>query len=242
MFFSSRYSIAGSGLLKGFTDVHSHLLFGVDDGISVEEDSLSALAYLEGQGVEAVWLTPHIMDDMPNATAKLMERFGELEASYKGAVKLRLGAEYMLDGLFIQRLEGRDLLPLEGGRLLVETSMSQPHVAALGMLDMIRNSGYKPLLAHPERYTYMEMADYRRYKDAGVEFQLNLPSLCGIYGPQPQEKARKLLRDGLYDLAGSDMHSLSLQRRVYDSLCLTKKEVNALEVLVDKNRRMAGKV
>ena len=116
--------LSRSGLLKGMVDCHSHLLPGVDDGVQSMEESLQILREMEQQGIRRVWLTPHIMEDIPNETLALQRKFWELLQQYRGAVELKLAAEYMLDNLFEERLEKEDLLLLEEGKrfLLVETS------------------------------------------------------------------------------------------------------------------------
>lgn len=116
--------LSRSGLLKGMVDCHSHLLPGVDDGVQSMEESLQILREMEQQGIRRVWLTPHIMEDIPNETLALQRKFRELLQQYRGAVELKLAAEYMLDNLFEERLEKEDLLLLEEGKrfLLVETS------------------------------------------------------------------------------------------------------------------------
>lgn len=207
--FRKTITFARSGILKGMTDCHSHLLPGVDDGVGTLDESLRILDMMEKHGVRKVWLTPHIMEDIPNTTAHLRERFAELQASYSGRVELHLAAENMLDGLFEERLEKNDLLPLgeNGDHLLVETSCFSPPMDLYGILERIKAKGYHPVLAHPERYGYMEKEEYRRIKDMGVKLQLNLFSIVGAYGKHIQEKAEQLLKFGVYDLIGSDLHS-----------------------------------
>lgn len=198
--------------LDGFVDWHSHILPGVDDGISELEDSLEVLGIYETLGIKEVWLTPHIMEDIPNTPDKLRERFGILKDAYTGGVKLNLAAENMIDSLFMERLASGDLLTIgnEGNTLLVETSYFNAPMKFYETLELIRKKGYNPLLAHPERYYYIDnMATYRRLKDMGVRFQLNLMSLTGHYGPQVKDKAQKLLAEGCYDRAGTDLHSLA---------------------------------
>ncbi len=204
------------GMLEGFTDWHSHLLPGVDDGVRTLEESLEALRLYEGAGVREVWLTPHVMEDCPNGTSFLRGRFSELLSSYAGGVRLRLASENMLDALFSERLESGDLLPLgDGGvHLLVETSFFNPPVGLDDLLRRVMSRGYRPVLAHPERYAYMGMRDYRRLRGLGVMLQLNLPSLAGLYGGPVRGKAESLLRAGMYDLAGTDTHSPDLLRRL----------------------------
>ena len=206
--FRKRVSLQDSGIFSGFTDWHSHILPGVDDGVRTMGESLEILRLYEKLGVRSVWLTPHIMEDIPNTTAHLRERFAELQASYSGSVELHLAAENMLDGLFEERLEKNDLLPLgeNGDHLLVETSCFSPPMDLYGILERIKAKGYHPVLAHPERYGYMEKEDYQTLKKLGIEFQLNLFSLIGTYGRSVQRKAEWLLKNNMIAYRGSDIH------------------------------------
>ena len=148
------------------------------------------------------------MEDIPNTTVHLRERFAELQASYSGSVELHLAAENMLDGLFEERLEKNDLLPLgeNGDHLLVETSCFSPPMDLYGILERIKAKGYYPVLAHPERYGYMEKEEYQMLKKFGIEFQLNLFSLVGTYGRSVQRKAEWLLKNNMIAYRGSDIH------------------------------------
>lgn len=206
--FKKRISLKDSGIFDGFTDWHSHILPGVDDGVQTMEESLEILRLYEELGVKSVWLTPHIMEDIPNTTVHLRERFAELQAAYKGNVKLHLAAENMLDNLFEERLEKNDLLPLgeNGDHLLVETSYFNPPMGLNNILLRIKAKGYYPLLAHPERYIYMGESDYQRLKDMGVKFQLNLPSIVGMYDDRIKKKAMLLLNEKVITCMGTDIH------------------------------------
>lgn len=179
---------------RGFTDWHSHILPGVDDGVQTIEEALQILAEYERLGIKEVWLTPHIMEDIPNTTCHLRNRFTELQVAYGGHVTLHLAAENMLDKLFEERLEQNDLIPLgkDGKHLLVETSYFNPPIGLQNILLRIKAKGYYPVLAHPERYLYMEDDDYKRLKSMNIKFQLNLFSLHGLYGKDIQKKAYKL--------------------------------------------------
>lgn len=208
--FRKRISLADSGIFRGFTDWHCHLLPGVDDGVRTTEESLQILSLYEQLGVKEVWLTPHIMEDMPNTTSALKAHFEELKTVYQGNIALHLASENMLDNLFEERLAKNDLLPLgkDGKHLLVETSYFNPPMGLSNILQRIKAKGYYPVLAHPERYVYMDEPDYRQLKDMGVRFQFNLFSLVGAYGTGVRKKAEWLLKNSFYDLTGSDTHGL----------------------------------
>ena len=278
--FSKKRTIAQSGILAGCTDHHSHILPGVDDGVESMDEALRILATYEAAGVKELWLTPHIMEDIPNTPDKLRARFAELTARYKGSITLHLAAEYMIDNLLRSLLmnchsvtnncpsfergtsnagsiaegvqetntklrpasegrwheqsevtkgsstnnncpsfergtsnagsieEGVTLLPIgtKGNHLLVETSYFNPPMRLHETLRQIKSLGYHPLLAHPERYMYMDEEEYIRLHQEGVKFQLNLPSICGGYGNTVKKRAQWLLKKGLYDVIGSDTH------------------------------------
>lgn len=222
-----------SGLFNGFVDNHSHILPGVDDGIRTVKDSLSVLRYYQEIGVSEVWLTPHIMEDMPNKPDDLRSIFADLEekARQEGiTVTLHLGAENMLDSLFAERLAADDLLPIgnDGNTLLVETSYYSAPVGFYSLISDIREKGYRIVLAHPERYQYMEESTYEKLKGMGLQFQLNLNSLSGMYGPDAQTRAHYLLQQKYYNLVGTDLHNLSAFRHYITQRCLTKRQIRLI--------------
>ena len=207
-------TLADSGIFRGFTDWHSHILPGVDDGVQTMEEALQILKKYEELGVREVWLTPHIMEDIPNTTAHLKERFNELQATYQGHVTLNLASENMLDNLFEERLAKNDLLPVgeHKDHLLVETSYFNPPMGLYDILQHIQSKGYYPVLAHPERYMYMDEDGYKKLKFMNVKFQLNLFSFMGLYGKEVQKKANVLQKAGMYDYVGTDLHRLEILR------------------------------
>lgn len=209
-FFRKKHSLADAKVFQGATDWHCHILPGVDDGIRTMQESLQVLAYYEQIGIKDVWLTPHILEDIPNTTQLLRERFGELQREYHGGIGLHLAAENMVDDLFLERLEAGDVLPLgpQADHLLVETSYMQPPLDLYGTLRKIKAKGFVPVLAHPERYAYMSTRDYVTLKEMGCMFQLNVLSLTGNYGTTAMRKAQEMLSRGMYDLCGTDLHSL----------------------------------
>jgi len=204
-------SLKDSGVFTGLTDWHSHVLPGVDDGIQTIEDSIEVLRHFEDLGVKTLWLTPHIMEDYPNTTASLKNLYEQLKKAWDGNLQLRLASENMLDCLFEERLAASDLLPIgnQADHLLVETSYFSAPMGFDNILNSIMSAGYYPLLAHPERYNYMDEKDYSRLKEKGVKMQLNYVSLVGGYGETARKKAIWLLQNGCIDVIGSDIHRLS---------------------------------
>jgi tyrosine-protein phosphatase YwqE len=228
--FRTRQTYPSSGLLQGLTDWHSHLLPGVDDGVATLDETLRILALYEAQSIADVWFTPHIMEDIPNTTAQLRARFAEVTSAYDGPIRLHLAAEYMLDNLFATRLAAGDLLPLgDDAHLLVETSYFNAPLGMASTLRAIQQAGYHPVLAHPERYTYMQEADYHDLRhNRQVLFQLNLYSLLGMYGRTAQQKARWLLREGYIDRVGTDTHRIEQVEGAWAAKELEKKDVEIL--------------
>ena len=227
-FMKRKQSLLQSGVLQGATDRHSHILYGVDDGAKTLEDALAVLAYDEEIGISEVWCTPHVMEDVPNTTEALKQRFAELQAAYTGHVKLHLAAEYMLDTLFEERFNAGDLLTMEDDTLLVETSTWNPPADMTGTLRKIQKAGYRPLLAHPERYRYLTDAGYERLHKMGIHFQLNLGSLVGYYGETAMRKAHELLEKGWYSEIGSDCHRLATTKEQYNREVLQKECIKHL--------------
>lgn len=225
--FQKKQTLAESGILRGMTDYHSHLLPGVDDGVQTVEESLAILRLYEQLGIREVWFTPHIMEDIPNTTAGLRTRFEQFQKNYTGNIRLHLAAEYMLDNLFKERLAHRDLLPIgeEGNHLLVETSYFNPPMDLYGMMEKIKSAGFIPVLAHPERYTYMGGKEYHRLKEAGVMFQSNLPSLVGGYGNPVKKKVEELYSKAMINLYGTDTHTLSSFNRIISFRTLLIKNI-----------------
>lgn len=167
---------------------------------------------MSGWGGMEVWLTPHIMEDMPNTTTlHLRERFAELRTAYKGKMALNLASENMLDNLFEERLNKNDLLPIgkDGRHLLVETSYFNPPMGLQNILLRIKAKGYFPILAHPERYVYMSKSDYQQLRSMNIQFQLNQFSLLCSYGKEVKKKALMPQKLRVYDYVGTDLHRLT---------------------------------
>lgn len=229
---------------QGVTDVHCHLLPGVDDGFSSTEKSLHALKKLEERGVKRMILTPHFMKDYPeNNRESISEQFNafKAEAETVSGIQLRLGAEYMLDACFMNHYKQGFLTLDEGGtHVLCETSYLMYEQNITEMLYEIMCDGFQPVIAHPERYEYAVKDNYFRWKDKSYKFQLNLLSLAGAYGTPAAVKSRYLLKEGMYDYVGSDMHGVGNFRKFLPNVRLTKKDTERLELLLENNKKLFG--
>lgn len=226
--FKKKLSLVSTGIFTDFKDCHSHILPGVDDGVDTMEHALSILEYYETLGVQSVKCTPHIMEDIPNTTEALKARFEELKAAYKGPIELSLAAEYMLDPLFVKRLEDDDLLFWNENTktVLVETTSYKEPENFNEIIALMNKKGYKILLAHPERYEYMDTERIWELKRFGLKFQLNVMSLVDAYGGMSVQKAQWGIVNGIYSCYGSDIHSLNYFRHMVNRKTLDSKWVD----------------
>ena len=230
------------GFFQGACDVHCHLLPGVDDGFSTLEKSLHALKKLEEHGIRKMVLTPHFMKDYPdNDRASITSQFEAYKAAAAQVcgIELRLGAEYMLDACFMNHFaQGFLTLDKAGKHVLCETSYLMYEHNISEMLYEVMCAEYQPVIAHPERYEYAVLDNYYRWKNKRFKFQLNLLSLAGAYGGPAVEKSHFLLKEGMYDFVGSDMHGLSNFERFLPQLRLTTKEIDKLGELIENNKKL----
>ena len=198
-------------LLK--TDMHSHLLPGIDDGSPDLATSLRLIKGMVDLGYTKLITTPHIMWDMyKNTPDKIQEKLEILRAAVKENginVEIHAAAEYFLDEYVEQLLRKNEpLLPISGKMVLVEFSLAYPSHSLKDILFEMQMQGYLPVVAHPERYIYLEHARdfYDELKDIGCLFQLNLLSLGNHYGKSVHELAQYLIKKEYYDLVGTDLH------------------------------------
>lgn len=195
------------------TDMHSHLLPGIDDGSPDMETSLNLIREMRGLGYTKLITTPHIMWDMyKNTRDIILQKLDEVRAAVKAEgieVELHAAAEYFLDdhveGLLKQKAP---LLTVSGRKVLTEFSLAYPAHGLKDVLFEMQMQDYQPIIAHPERYVYLEKNKdfYEELRDIGCLFQLNLLSLGGYYGKSTQVLAEYLLKKGYYDLVGTDLH------------------------------------
>jgi tyrosine-protein phosphatase YwqE len=227
---------------SGACDVHCHLLPGVDDGFATAEKSLQALKRLEAKGVAKMILTPHFMKDYPlNDRERITTEFEafKAQAAESCGIELHLAAEYMLDACFMDHFkQGFLTLDKAGTHVLCETSYLMYEHGITEMIYEVMCADIQPVIAHPERYEYANRGNYFRWKDKNYKFQLNLLSLAGAYGGPAVEKSHYLLKEGLYDYIGSDMHGLDNFRRFLPEIRLKAKEIDAIAQLLENNKTL----
>ncbi len=194
-------------------DMHSHLLPGIDDGSPDIATSLKLIKGMMELGYTKLVTTPHIIWDMYKNTSEIILQKLELVREAVKAeglnVEINAAAEYFLDDHVEKLLKNNSpLLTISGNMVLVEFSLAYPSHGLKDILFEMQMQNYQPVIAHPERYIYLEQNKefYEELKDIGCLFQLNLLSLSGHYGKSAQELSNHLLKKKYYDLVGTDLH------------------------------------
>lgn len=206
------------GLSILVTDMHSHVLPGLDDGAETVTHSIELLRELRALGYRKLVMTPHIMGDFYKNTPEAIK--SALVAVQRAAteaditdVELQCAAEYYLDEWFGQRLDRDDDLLTFGGAkryLLFETSYINEPFNLAETVFRLQSMGYQPVLAHPERYTYFygRFDDLKKIRENGALLQLNLNSLAGYYSSGAKRVAEKLIDAQMVDMVGTDAHNI----------------------------------
>jgi protein-tyrosine phosphatase len=209
LFFKKSAPILSDLIPANYVDIHSHLLPGIDDGAKNIEDTISLLTSLKNIGFSQFITTPHsitgIWDNTPISIASKLEETKLLI----NETNLKAAAEYMMDSFFFERIKKEEqLLTLKENYVLVEMSYLNAPIQLYDIIFEIQIQGYKPILAHPERYLFYNnnFEEFHKLKKNGCLFQLNLLSATGYYGVGVTKIAQKLLDAHLYDFVGSDVH------------------------------------
>lgn len=221
------------------TDMHSHLLPGIDDGSTGVNNSIELIKGLQELGFKKFITTPHIFWDMYKNDATTIESARlalekEME-SIEMITPLLTAAEYYLDDYFDGLLEkNTPLLTIKDMMVLVEFSFIAPSANFKQQLFQLQIKGYQPVLAHPERYLYLanNKKMFDEMKNSGCLFQLNLLSLTGYYGKPTADLAHYLIKMNYIDLLGTDLHHL----RHLEALRLSPDIMAPISTLLDSGR------
>ena len=223
----SETKIRGLGKLNFLEiDIHNHLLPGIDDGSQTVDQSLELIQGISELGLNKFICTPHIMEGVhPNTKSTISNAHASLSKALKdkgSKVEVFAAAEHMIDGGLASIISKDNLCVMPGGYVLIEMSYLSESQALFQTIFDIQSLGYKPILAHPERYNYyhMNFDMYKRIKDTGCLLQLNLLSISRYYGIDVKSAAMTMIKSGMYDFVGTDLHH--------------ERHLQALQDLVDK--------
>lgn len=196
------------------TDIHSHLLPDLDDGVKSIEESGALIQQFIDLGYRKLITTPHIMSDFyrnePNQIQEKLNSVNKYLKDNQVDITLESAAEYYLDEMLISKVHNAESLLTFGSKyLLFETNfLTEPFQLNEFIFSAI-TQGYRPVLAHPERYQYL-VNDFKKVEDLrnrGVLFQINIPSIVGVYSKPIQKLAVQLIDKGWVEFLGSDCHN-----------------------------------
>ncbi len=194
-------------------DLHSHVLPGLDDGSPSLDESLKMLREMEKIGFRKIITTPHVISALyPNTKEQILGQLYHLQDSIRQEgiqLELEASGEYHMDYEFPGKVQEGEVIPFgKKNYLLIELPFMKPSFSIEEILYQTQLSGYKPVIAHPERYVWLmgKMKLYDGLKNRGLFFQLNLNSLSGLYGFPAKLAANQLIDAGMIEFAGSDAH------------------------------------
>lgn len=224
---------------SGYVDIHSHTLCGVDDGAHDIGETKFLLQSMIDLGFSKVITTPHTIAYIhSNTTEGILNTYKDVKEQLPLETEhlhYSVSSEYMIDENFQERVKGDDLLPLKDKHVLVEMSYVNPPIFLEEALFLLVSKGYTPVLAHPERYNFYkgDIQAYASLKKAGCLFQINLLSVTGYYGEKIASIADSLLRENMYDFAGSDIHHEKHVQAFSNKLII--KEVDRFKEVLKNN-------
>ena len=191
-------------------DMHSHVLPGIDDGAQTPQESVVLIRRMMDLGIKKIIATPHIMADYYRNTPETINAALNL---LKGELKkenidilIEAAAEHYFDETFEARIDAHKLMTIGDNFVLFEFSFINQPPNTYTVIQKLKDSGYKPILAHPERYIYLDVEQLRTLHGWGLDFQLNTISLTGYYGRESKKLAEALIDNQLIDFISSDMH------------------------------------
>jgi len=221
-----------------FTDIHSHILYGLDDGAKSLNDTEDLLRSLKSFGFKQFVTTPHTTPLVwENTKEGILNQYEKVKTELNVSTDvLRVASEYLMDDSFLKRLEQEKLLTLKEEYVLVEMSYINPPIQLYEIIMQLLSQGYIPVLAHPERYNFYknDYNSFKKLKNAGCLFQMNLLSSVGYYGGDITQIADYLLKEKMYDFVGSDVHH---QRHIQAfSAEVQLKQIEELERIMENNK------
>ncbi len=207
------------------TDIHSHFIPAIDDGSPNMETTIRLLQQMQKLGFSKVITSPHVMSDLyKNSSEIILKGLAMVRAELKVQnihIEVDAVAEYYLDYEFEKKIGEERLLTFGDNYLLVELSFVEPPKNLFDIIFRLQLEGYKVVLAHPERYHYFRMQDYKNLVNREVFLQINWLSLIGYYSLQIKHKTEKLISQDMVSFVGTDCHNMN-HAELYKK-CQTKK-------------------
>ena len=192
------------------TDMHSHVLPGIDDGAQTVEDSIFLIRKMMSLGIKKIIATPHVMIDYYRNDADSIDNaLTTLKAALKEQnidIDIAAAAEHYFDETFEKRIDDRKVFTMGDNYALFELSFVNQPPNLIPIIQKMKDAGYKPILAHPERYGYMDIEQMRTIRSWGCDLQLNTISLSGYYGKHSKRIAEEMVDNQMVDFISSDMH------------------------------------
>ena len=214
-------------------DIHSHILFGIDDGSKSIEESINILNKAIRNGYTDIILTPHYRFEQNFVCNNLnkYKRFVELQNEVNKLelpINLYLGNEITIDEDLFYYLNAEEAMPLNGTRyLLIELPFFNAFEDLDKAIDRLLSKGNIPIIAHPERYEYYEdLSEFERLLKKGVLFQGNINTLYGKYGSKAKATLEEMLKKNMIHFMASDIHNDS--QTSYDRVSDAKRRVEEL--------------
>lgn len=196
------------------TDIHCHILPGVDDGSPNIGTSVELIERMKHWGLKRIIATPHVtcrtFENTPDTLDRALVQLIDALQHRNIEIEIARSAEYRIDPLLRKQLDEGIVTPFPGNFLLVENSFAQEPPELDEFLYNLKLTGYRPILAHPERYTYYWKYNPKKYGTlyrSGTFLQVNLLSLAGFYGKEDKKAAEWLVDRGYVDFLGTDLHS-----------------------------------
>ena len=196
------------------SDMHSHLIPGIDDGAQDMDQTIAMLAKFESLGYKKVVTTPHIMtDSFPNNPEIILSGLEKVKNEIKKVgieIEVEAAAEYYFDETLMPKIKNKELLTFGDNYVLVEFAFHSPPQFLDQLFFELKTHGYRPVIAHFERYLYYlgKIDKAEKWRSEGINIQINLNSLFGQYGPEVQKQAEKLIDEGQFDFVGTDCHRI----------------------------------
>ena len=196
------------------SDMHSHLIPGIDDGAQDMDQTIAMLAKFESLGYKKVVTTPHIMtDSFPNNPEIILSGLEKVRNEIKKVginIEIEAAAEYYFDETLMPKIKNKELLTFGDNYVLVEFAFHSPPQFLDQLFFELKTHGYRPVIAHFERYLYYlgKIDKAEKWRSEGINIQININSLFGQYGPEVQKQAEKLIDEGQFDFVGTDCHRI----------------------------------